>query len=106
MLSKYNIKIIYYLGSQNDKVDALTRISKSKSNRLDDKRVRQQYQIILTFNRLKLDKIEFIIKVINNLIYYRIADENKIDKYYTKIRNAIIKNKKKLEEITLAKYSI
>ena len=55
---------------------------------------------------MKLDRIEFIIKVINNLIYYRIADKNKIDKYYTKIYNAITKKKKKLEEITLAKYFI
>ena len=84
----------------------LTRISKSKSNKLDDKRIRQQYQVILTSNRLKLDKIEFTIKVINDLIYYRIANKNKIDKYYTKIHNVIIENKKKLEEITLAKYSI
>ena len=50
--------------------------------------------------------MKFIIKVINNLIYYRIADENKINKYYTKIRNVIVKNKEKLEEITLAKCSI
>ena len=55
---------------------------------------------------MKLDEIKFIIKVINNLIYYWIANKNKIDKYYTKIYNAIIENKKKLEEIILAKYSI
>ena len=55
---------------------------------------------------MKLDRTEFIIKVINNLIYYRIADKNKIDKYYIKIRNVIVEKKKKLEEITLAKYSI
>ena len=55
---------------------------------------------------MKLDEIEFIIKVINDLIYYRIANENKIDKYYTKIRNVIVKNKKKLEGIILAKCSI
>ena len=40
MLSKYNIKIIYHLDLQNNKINALTRISKSKLNKLDDKRVR------------------------------------------------------------------
>ena len=39
MLSKYNIKIIYRLGSSNNKIDILIRISSSKPFELEDKRV-------------------------------------------------------------------
>ena len=40
MLFEYNIKIVYRPGSQNVKIDALIRITESKSSSLNDERVR------------------------------------------------------------------
>ena len=61
-----------------------------KSSTLDDERIRQQYQIILTPNRLKLNNTEYALNVINNFIYYRIVNINKDDEEYSNIRDAII----------------
>ena len=90
ILSEYNIKIVYRPGPQNIKADALTRIAGLKPSTLDDERIRQQYQTILTPDRLKLNSTEYALNVINNLIYYRIVNVNKDDEEYSNIRDAII----------------
>ena len=72
------------------KANALTRITNLKSNTLNDERIRQQYQIILTPDRLELNSTEYALNIINNSIYYRIANVNKNDEEYSNIRDAII----------------
>ena len=103
MLSEYNIKIIYHSRSQNLKADALIRIIECKFINSQNERLRQQYQIILTSNRLNLDNTEFDIKIIDNSLYYKIFKTNKIDKECDDIRETIINDKNKLKNITLNK---
>ena len=106
MLFEYNIKIVYRPNSQNVKTDALIRITESKSSSLNDERVRQQYQIILIPNRLKLDDTKYAINAIDDLIYYRIVIVNKNNEKCSEIRDAIVEDKKKLNNITLVKCSM
>ena len=106
MLFEYNIKIVYRSGSQNVKADALIRITGSKSSSPNDERVRQQYQIILTPNRLKLDDTEYAINAIDDLIYHRIVIVNKNNEECSEIRDAIAEDKEKLNNITLVKCSM
>ena len=90
ILFEYNIKIVYRPGPQNIKADALTRIAGLKLSTSDDERIRQQYQIILTSDRLELDNTEYALNVIDNSIYYRIANINKDNEECSNIRDAII----------------
>ena len=59
--------------------------------------------MILTPNRLELNGNNLAIEAIDDLIYHRIAKSNRSDEYYTKVRDAIAKDKEKLRAITLAK---
>ena len=52
---------------------------------------------------MNFDNIEFNIKIIDNLFYYKILKINKINKKYNNIREIIIINKKKFKNITLNK---
>ena len=52
---------------------------------------------------MNLDDIEFDIKIINNSLYHRVFEANKIDQKYDEIREIIINKKKKLKDITLNK---
>ena len=61
-----------------------------KSSTSDDERIRQQYQTILTPDRLELNGMEYALNVINNSIYYRIVNVNKNNEEYSNIRDAII----------------
>ena len=106
MLFEYNIKIVYRSGSQNVKIDALIRITESKSNSLNDERIKQQYQIILTPDRLELDDTKYVINTINDPIYHRVVIVNKDNEKCSEIRDAIIEDKEKLNDITLVKCSI
>ena len=101
ILFEFNIKIVYRLDSQNIKVDALIRIFESRLTNSRDNRLKQQYQIILTPNRLKLNNID--INEINNSIYYRVLKINKDNKFYNNIRDAIIEDFIKYQSITLSK---
>ena len=106
MLSEYNIKIIYRSKSQNLKANALIRMIEYKPINLQNERLRQQYQIILTSNRLNLDDIEFEFKIIDDSLYYKIFKINKINKECDDIREIIINDKNKLKGITLNKCAI
>ena len=106
MLFEYNIKIVYRPDSQNVKTDALIRMTESKPSSLNDERVRQQYQTILTPDRLKLDGTEYVINAIDDLIYYRVVIVNKDNEECSEIRDAIIEGKEKLNNITLVKCSV
>ena len=97
MLFKYNIKIIYRSRSQNFKVNALTRIIKCKFIDFINDRLRQQYQIIFISNRLNFDNIEFEVNIINDSLFYKMFEVNKIDNKCNKIREAIINNNNKIE---------
>ena len=55
---------------------------------------------------MKLNGEYIDIYIINNFIYYKVVETNKKDKYYIKIRKAIVENKDKFREITLNKYFI
>ena len=90
MLFEYNIKIVYRPGPQNIKADALIRMAGLKPSTSDDERIRQQYQTILTPDRLELNGTEYALNVINDFIYYRIANTNKDNEKYSNIRDAII----------------
>ena len=79
MLFEYNIKIVYRSRSQNLKANALIRIIEFKFIDPQDERLRQQHQIIFTLNRLNLNNTEFDIKVINDSLYHRVFEINKID---------------------------
>ena len=96
MLFEYNIKIVYRLRSQNFKTNALTRMIEFKFINPQNERLKQQYQIIFISNRLNLDDIELDIKIINNSLYYKVFEANKIDQECDEIRETII-NKKKIE---------
>ena len=68
-----------------------------------NERLKQQYQIILTSNRLNLNNIEFDIKVINDSFYHKVFETNKVDQECDEIREIIINKKNKLRDITLNK---
>ena len=53
---------------------------------------------------MKLNSEYINIYIIDNLIYYKVVEVNKKDKYYMKIHNAIAEGKDKFREITLNKY--
>ena len=52
---------------------------------------------------MNLDNIEFDIKIIDDSLYYKIFEINKIDKECDDIRETIINEKNKLKGITLNK---
>ena len=54
-------------------------------------------------NYLNLDNIEIEINIINNFLYYKMFETNKIDNKYNKIREIIINDKEKLKDITFNK---
>ena len=56
-------------------------------------------------DRLELNDKAFNIEAIDDS-YYRVYKSNRANKLYTEIREAIIDDKTKLRDITLAKYSI
>ena len=103
MLFEYNIKIIYRSKLQNFKVDAFTRMIECKSIDFKDERLKQQYQIIFTSNRLDFDGIEFEINAIDDSFYHKIFEANKVDDECNDICEAIINGKEKLRGITLNK---
>ena len=55
---------------------------------------------------MKLDGTKYVINAIDDLIYYRVVIVNKNNEKCSEIRNAIIEDKKKLNNITLVKCSM
>ena len=55
---------------------------------------------------MKLDDTKYVINAIDDLIYYRVIIVNKDNEKCSKIRDAIIEDKKKLNDITLVKCSM
>ena len=49
------------------------------------------------------DNIEFDIKIINDFLYHKVSEANKVDKEYNNIREIIINDKKKLKDIIFNK---
>ena len=103
MLFEYNIKIVYRPRSQNFKTNALIRIIEFKLINSQNKRLRQQHQIIFISDRLNLNNIEFDIKIIDDSLYHRVFETNKVDQKCDEIREIIINEKNKLRDITLNK---
>ena len=52
---------------------------------------------------MKLDNEYIDIYIIDDFIYYKVIEINKKNKYYIKIRKAIVENKNKFRGITLNK---
>ena len=55
---------------------------------------------------MKLDDTKYAINAIDDLIYYRVIIVNKNNEKCSEIRDAIIEDKKKLNNITLVKCSM
>ena len=60
--------------------------------------------MLLISNRLNLNKID--INAINDLIFYRVIETNKVNELYNKIRNAITSGEVKYNDIILSKCSV
>ena len=106
ILSEFNIKIMYRSGPQNVKVDALTRMTGSKPNSLNDERLQHQHQTILTPDRLELDGINLSIHNITEPIFHTVATANIMDDFYSEIRNVIAESQDKHHGVNLIKCSI
>ena len=52
---------------------------------------------------MNLNNIEFNIKIIDNSLYYKMFETNKVDQEYDDIREIIINKYNKLRDITLSK---
>ena len=55
---------------------------------------------------MELDNTKYILNTINDPIFYRVANINKNNEECSKIREAVIRDKKKLNNITLIKYLV
>ena len=104
MLSEFNIKIVYRPGSQNSKADALIRLPGFKPSHLEDKRLLQQRQTILTPDRI--DDYDTVVAAIDDPLFHRVAEGNKNDEDLSEIRQAIADGKEKLHGISLSKCSV
>ena len=95
---EYNFKIMYQLNSRNVKTNAFTRFSESISKNENDVRIKQQHQMILTSNRLKIR----IMKINSNLsLYFRVMKINKTNDECFEYRIVLIQNKKKFKKVKL-----
>ena len=52
---------------------------------------------------MNLDNIKFDVNVINDFLYHKVFEMNKVDNEYNKIREKIIDDKKKLNDIIFNK---
>ena len=78
---------MYQTKSQNIKTNSLTRLSKFTFKNKIDVRNKYQHQIILIFDRLKIQTTKLEKKF---FIYDQILKTNKIDETYFKYRKIII----------------
>ena len=89
---------MYQFDFRNVKTDVLTRLFESISKNENDARIKQQHQMILTSNRLKIR----IMKMNSDLsLYFRVMKINKINDECSKYRIVLIQNKKKFKKIKL-----
>ena len=88
ILSDFNFKIIFRAGKTNIKTDALIRMFDFHSED-NDKRIRQQHQIILTSN-----KMQILINLMNEDIFTfdRIVQANKRNEFCQKFRKTLTAN--------------
>ncbi len=89
-LADFNFRIMYRSDKQNIKIDALTHQADVVLKDLEDKRVRYQWIIILTLNRMKIADLK---KNISELIYKQILETNEINENCTLLREAIARDK-------------
>ena len=98
ILFEYNFKIMYQSDFRNVKTNAFTRFFESISKNENDARIKQQHQMILISNHLKIR----VMKVNSNLsLYFRVMKVNKISDECFEYRIVLIQNKKKFKEIKL-----
>ena len=97
-LFEFNFKIMYQTKSWNVKTNSLTRLSKFTFKNEIDVRNKYQHQIILIFDRLKIQTMKLKKKF---FIYDRILKANKIDETCFKYRRVIIRDRIILREIKL-----
>ena len=99
ILSEYNFKIMYQSGSRNVKANVFTRLSESISKSENDARIKQQHQVILTSNRLKIR----VMKMNPDLpLYSRVMKANKTSDECFEYRTALAQSKRKFKKIKLA----
>ncbi len=97
-LADFNFKIMYWSDKQNIKIDALTCWADVVLKDSEDERVRYQWIIILTSNRMKIADLE---KNISESIYKQILETNEINKNCMLLREAIARDKTQYEDIKL-----
>ncbi len=88
-LADFNFKIMYWSDKQNIKIDALTCWADVVPRDSEDERIRYQWIIILTSNRMKIADLE---KNISESIYKQIFETNEIDENCTLLREAIARD--------------
>ena len=89
---------MYQSSFRNVKANAFTRLSESISKSENDARIKQQHQVILTSNRLKIR----VMKMNPDLsLYFRVMKINKISDECFEYRTALAQNKKKFKEVKL-----
>ncbi len=97
-LADFNFKIMYQSDKQNIKIDALTRQADFVLRDFDDERVRYQWIIILTLNRMKIADLK---KNVSKSIYKQVLDVNEIDENCTLLREAKVRDEAQCEDIKL-----
>ena len=87
---QYNFKIMYQFDSRNVKTNVFTRFFETMSKNENDVRIKQQHQMIIISNRLKIR----IMKMNSNLsLYVRIIKINKINDEWFEYRIVLIQKK-------------
>ena len=89
---------MYQSSFRNVKANAFTRLSESISKSENDARIKQQHQVILTSNRLKIR----IMKMNSNLsLYFRVMKTNKANDECFEYRIVLAQSKKKFKKVKL-----
>ena len=98
ILSEFNFKIIFRAGKGNAKADALTRLPGYKPDNVEDERIKQQAQVILTPDRIQVIAGDLV----EDSIFLRVMEANKTDARCSEIREALAHNKKRFDGIHLS----
>jgi len=97
-LADFNFRIMYWSDKQNIKIDASTCWADVVLRDSEDERIRYQWIIILTSNRMKIANLK---KNISESIYKQILKTNEIDENCTLLREAIARNETQYKDIKL-----
>ena len=83
------------------KADSLTRRSNGRPSNITDNRNRQQFQTILT-----PDRVEIRVGEAEESLFKKVVEEYRLDDTYKKLREVIAEGKDRLDGIRLANYRV